>query len=94
MRASNPVFGPLCRQDNFNSVDPFSEPNPFSSIPREGFPYGDPGKVRVIVGERFTGGPNFLYISRPLQIPEGAVGRENARHAAQDYAGSAPPIRQ
>lgn len=90
MRASNPVFGPLCRQDDFNTVDPFSATSAYNSIPSENFPYGDPGKVRVIVGERFVGPANFLYISRPLQIPADVVGTESARHAAQNYAGNTP----
>jgi hypothetical protein len=40
-----------------------------------------------VVGGRFTGPLNFLYISRPLQIPADAVGTQNARRSAQDYAG-------
>lgn len=91
MRASNPVFGPLCRQDDFNAVDPFSAPISYNSIPKEGFPYGEPGKVRVIVGERIAGPFNFLYISRPLQIPSDVAGTENARHAAQAYAEGVAP---
>jgi hypothetical protein len=89
MRAANPVFGPLCRQDDFNAVDPFSPPTPYNATPREGFPYGDPGMVRVLVGERI-GGPNYLFISRPLQIPTDAGGTEIARRAAYDYAGQTP----